>query len=553
MIHKVSISHFKKFDLLEFTLPDCGVICGPNNSGKTTLLQSLSTWSELGELWLRHTTDLTRKKNGEFHSAEVDIVDSGTLPPSISDELWHNKDTRKPISISVSAKDWSIGFSLHYQDASIVRIQPLAELSENHLKTYAESPLKALYIPSLSWLDIREPEYTQSVIEKRLAHSKGGIVLRNIIKVVSSDSEKWEKLQFTVKSFFGFELSKPSGDDPIMVRYKHLEIDHWYDLVNGAAGFLQILLLQSALLHSDAKLFLIDEPDAHLHALLKERIYALIKEHCRESSCQALIATHSGRLIDMAARENGNKLFVISKGSLNPITKAEADTLLKIPAEQIVFAQTSYSVLYLEGKSDLDILLEWAKTLDHPALKYLNGGFWVPVAEKRDRKNFAKKHFKSLKVLVPNLNALEVRDPNSSQGLPRSRQSGELIIQEGKRMPRGMKLAYWSRYEIENYLLHRQSLLRFVSKSFGAEKEERARIYMEKNWPSTLLESPFEPNVLDQAKGKAEVQNMLSESGINFSESDFHQIAGIMKPGEIHPNVASMLDLIENQMSLQDD
>ena len=447
MIHKVTISHFKKFDHIEFMLPNCGVICGPNNSGKTTLLQGLSTWSELGELWLRHNTDLTRKKNGEFHSAELDISDSGILPPSISDELWHNKNTRQPISISVSAKDWNIGFSLHYQDSPVVRIRPLADLSENHLNTYAESPLKALYIPSLSWLDIKEPEYTRPVIEKRLSHSKGGIVLRNMIKAVSSDSEKWEKLQFTVKSFFGFELSRPSGDDPIMVRYKHSEVDHWYDLVNGAAGFLQILLLQSALLHSDAKLFLVDEPDAHLHALLKERVYDLIKEHCREHDCQALIATHSGRLIDMAARENGNKLFVISGGGLNPITRTEADTLLKIPAEQIAFAQARHAVLYLEGKSDLDILLEWARILDHPSLKYLNGAFWVPIAEERGRKNFARRHFKSLKVLVPALNALEVRDPNSSQGLLHGRHSaGELVIVEGNRMPRDMKLAYWSRY-----------------------------------------------------------------------------------------------------------
>ena len=45
MIRKVVVSNFKKFEQQEFDIPDHLVIAGPNNSGKTSLLQAIAAWS----------------------------------------------------------------------------------------------------------------------------------------------------------------------------------------------------------------------------------------------------------------------------------------------------------------------------------------------------------------------------------------------------------------------------------------------------------------------------------------------------------------------------
>jgi len=51
MIRQVVIRNFKRFEEETFDLPDSVVLAGPNNSGKTTLLQALSTWWLALERW----------------------------------------------------------------------------------------------------------------------------------------------------------------------------------------------------------------------------------------------------------------------------------------------------------------------------------------------------------------------------------------------------------------------------------------------------------------------------------------------------------------------
>jgi hypothetical protein len=45
MISKVTLEYFKKFDKEQFDLEDTIVLAGPNNSGKSTLLQAIAVWS----------------------------------------------------------------------------------------------------------------------------------------------------------------------------------------------------------------------------------------------------------------------------------------------------------------------------------------------------------------------------------------------------------------------------------------------------------------------------------------------------------------------------
>jgi len=554
MIRRVVVSGFKKFRHLEFEPEKRVVIAGPNNSGKSTLLQALATWAELGEIWLRSNMDLEHQDYRSLHPVEVDVAHLRTLALPGFDQLWHNQDTGDPITIKVKTDDWSMGFDLTYQDATVATVEPVADISTPHLQAFAENPLTALYIPSLSGLDIREPEYSEGVVAGRLAHGKGGTVLRNMVQAASRDSEKWTTLQSTVKSFFDLELSVPSGDDPIAARYRHSARDHWYDLLNGSAGFLQTVLVQSALLHSNATLFLIDEPDAHLHALLKAKMYRLIREHCDENSSQVLIATHSGRLIEEAANEKGEKLFLVTAGDLRPVRRQDAEHLLTIPNEEIVLAETTQRVLYLEGKTDIDILRAWAKALDHPALQYLDTGFWVSTAEEKGRV-YAKKHYRALKAQVPALRALEVCDRNGTQGEYWDGLGlGELRIEKGRRStPEGMKVVYWTRYETENYLIHPNAILRFISRLLGKDAEESAREYMEGYLPRVLFEKPFETTDTDQIKGKTTISRILTAAGVELGESDYFELATVMSPNEIHPDVVAMLNEIESQFADQED
>ena len=51
MIHTVRIRGFKRFDEVEFRLPGHVVLAGPNNTGKTTVLQAIASWSLALRRW----------------------------------------------------------------------------------------------------------------------------------------------------------------------------------------------------------------------------------------------------------------------------------------------------------------------------------------------------------------------------------------------------------------------------------------------------------------------------------------------------------------------
>ncbi|MCY4039815.1 MAG: AAA family ATPase [Gammaproteobacteria bacterium] len=540
MIRSVHISNFKKFDRIEIELRDRTVIVGPNNSGKTSLLQAIASWSELGETWLENNADLVRDEHRAFHHVQVEATGLRTLALSSFDELWHNQSTTEPVSIEVATDRLQVGFELRYVEPTIADLGPSAKTSQDHLKAYAEQPLKALYVPTLSGLDVREPEYGDPVLETRLAHGKGGEIVRNLVRAVSRNKEQWEALQNTLQAFFGYELAMPSGSDPIRVRYRHSPEEHWYDLTSGSAGFLQTVLLQSALLHSDASIFLLDEPDAHLHALLKEKMYRLLREYCEVRGQQAVIATHSGRLIDEAARERGEKLFIVTTEGLNPVRRQEAKHLLQIPGDQIVLAETCRRVLYVEGKSDVDILREWAKVLGHPTVGLLDRVLCVTTAQEKG-KNYGDRHFRTLRSLVPNLVGLEIRDLNGG--------TRERSIGSKRESPTGLDVVQWKRYEIENYMIHPNAVSRLVLETLGEEAARRADEYMRRNLPGGLFDEPFEQTPADQTKGKVTIAMILAAAGLDLGESEYYRIAGQMKADEVHPDVVMMLDLIEQKLT----
>ncbi len=544
MINRIRIRNFKKFKTLDFRLIDRAVIAGPNNSGKTTLLQGIVTWAELAEIWLERVGDFARDKEGEFRRIRLELTDFKSLALASFDEMWRHQAMHGSISIRVVHERWDVAFDVRFKGSKVVSVGPTREVSEGDLESLSECPFRALYIPSLSGLDINEPEYGEKVLFTRLAQGKGGTVVRNILKVVSQDKAKWEQLQNVIKSFFGYEISYPSGADPIAVHFRHSPDGSWNNLVNGASGFLQTVLIQSALLYGKASIILIDEPDAHLHVLLKEKMYRHIREHCENQDCQLVISTHSGRLIKEAERESGNRLFLITNTGLNAVKKQDLQTLMALDGQEIISADLKQRVLYLEGKSDLEILREWAVVLNHPVVSFLDQPFWIPTAEQRLR-SFSKRHFSALKALVPNLKALEIRDKNESDAA-RDKQSepDKLQTQGGRGIPSGMILIWWNRYEIENYLIHPQAISRFVQQRSGDGAAAKVNEYMQQFLPSISLRDPFVPVATDQTKGKTVIGQILDAAGVELGESEYYRIAREMSGNEINPYAIKVLDFI---------
>ncbi len=545
MINKVRVRNFKKFSALDFNLKDHLVIAGQNNSGKTTLLQAIATWSEIALLWREENPDLAREDDGNYPSTNLNLLDFYSVPIADFDHLWKYQKIQEPVSIWLYTSQWEIGFEVLYKEGELAAIRPAEQVSEDDLEKYISNPLIPVYIPPLSGLDIEEHPFDPIVIPARLAQSRAGSVLRNLLFIVSQDEEKWSKLQEVVKSFFGYELEMPSlGAKKILARYRHYSQDVYYDLSSAASGFLQVLMIYAILLAKEALVVLVDEPDAHLHILLQGKMYSQLREYARKNGSQLIISTHSESLIKIVEQRY---LCVFQGDSPKMIADdIEHSALIRSLAYFnnmdicLVEQEVSPRILYVEGYSDITILREWARKLDHRLYAFLEKPFWkeAPYSPGNLVKGIsAKEHFEMLKLVRKDVMGVELRDSDGRSPEP-------------KVFPNGLKQIFWQRYEIESYLIYPDAITRFAVSVGGERTGSKVQEYLEDNLPRAVLRNPMgDHNEFKERKAK----NILSEilGAADIYESDYSLIATQMNRDEIHPEVIEKLDAIADCLGIE--
>lgn len=92
MLTGLSIRNFKCFDEADLTLANSMVLTGPNNSGKTSILQALALWHTGLRAWLDHEADASPalKRRG----ATLNRRDITAEPMLEANLLWSRLRTR---------------------------------------------------------------------------------------------------------------------------------------------------------------------------------------------------------------------------------------------------------------------------------------------------------------------------------------------------------------------------------------------------------------------------------------------------------------------------
>jgi len=299
-----------------------------------------------------------------------------------------------------------------------------------------------------------------------------------------------------------------------------------------------------------ASILLLDEPDAHLHVILQDGIYSELKSVAGEKNSQLIIATHSEVVINAV---DPTELCVVLRKPRMLATSEERRRLMKSLAilsnVDIMLAEDAPGILYLEDYTDLDLLRTWAKILDHPCYEILTTRLlWKPIVS-QTRPGAAgilsREHYEALKLVREDLPGLELLDGDARPEIPRTEITG-----------RGFQRARWPRYEVESYLVHPGALERFVEKQVGpGEMSRQARrdmlSHLESVFRKDFLENPMQPeplveNYLRTRKARTEIlPQILSAAGLSgFPYTRYHEIAAVMRPEEIHPDVVTVLDAI---------
>ena len=550
-INKATIRNFKRFKEETFDLGGNVVLAGPNNSGKTTLLQAIATWSLVLERW-RELNDYQRH-NGAYTRAPITRQTFYSVPLRVFDLLWHERTLGSGIEIEVTLDGKPVTMEVSRQSTEQVYVRPRKDVDREWLKNLDHS-FKPVFVPAMTGLNIEEPVYQQPKIKQLLGQGKPGDVLRNLLVETHYNQAAWEKLVKSIRGMFGYELLPPNADGPsIIAEYQHSQKQKAvkFDIASAGSGFLQVLMLLTFLHSRQGTVLLLDEPDAHLHVILQDRIYSELRVAAQANNSQLIIATHSEVVINAVDPRELCALLDTPRKIANNEEKASLIQSLSILSNMdIMLAMEKKNILYVEGHTDLDILRVWARILQHCIQSFIERPFWKPtVSETRlQAKGIkAQDHFESLLLAQDGLRGVQIIDRDGNKNIPEQTDSFDGSL---------LKLC-WQRYEIENYLVHPAVLARFIEKSVGPNAPlaniDAMREEMRKNLPGIVVDEPMKDHdVLITTKMRDSIlPEILGNAGLpNFLYTRYSEIAAVMQPDEVHPEITQKLDAIADHLKL---
>lgn len=565
MIKQVKVRHFKQFEKQTFEVGDSVILAGPNNSGKTTLLQAIAVWNLALQKWLakrsaskaklRTGVPITRKDFTAIPLREMKLLWTDTSTALKKDELKAGQKLGTPRVMTITLEGdtgndkWELTFEFHYQSHEMISVKP----SPKHMDSIpkAAQDFRVVHVPPFSGIGAEETQYKPEYQDLLIGQGKPGDIVRNLLVEVYGQNDKtfWTELCEQIEQLFGFKLLPPDyeGRPFIMCEYlpgiprgKGMNGLPRLDIASAGSGFHQVLMLLAFFYARPASVLLLDEPDAHLHVILQEQIYQKLRSIASERHCQLMIATHSEVLIDATSPDR-----IISFYGRHPhllVDDVERDqvreALKRLSALDILLAEDVKGVLYVESENDFNLLRAWAKVLEHPLLKWFNNSpLWRDNRGRNPRE--ARAHFFALRAIKPEVKGYLLLD-GDNRDMPERELSGE-----------GLVIGRWIRYESENYLLHPDALIRYLPSEFPL-LTEGAKKYLKDELPGAVLREPLgDHDYLNRTPAsKTILPGFFKATGIHMPKNEYYRIAEKMLKDEIADEVKDKLNDISRLMGI---
>lgn len=559
MIAKITTKFFKRFDSQEFLLKPLSLLAGPNNSGKSSLLQAAMVWNLAMQKWSEKKGPGSGSTAKDRQGAPITRQEFTALPLPSMDQLWTDTHTSfrknegkqgapRPLVITLEGtdkkgKDWHVGFEFRYSGPEQIHVKPVAA-DLPYFET-AKEEVKVIYVPPFSGIGVNETRHDRPYQDMLVGQGKAGDILRNLLLEVAEagDGMAWDKLKRHIEEVFGYRLLKPSYDGTPYITCQYLKgVPEGrsnrglapLDVSTTGSGFHQVLMILAFMFARPSSLILLDEPDAHLHVLLQKNLYDILRKLCRESKGQLIIATHSEVLIDSTSPSEIVSFYTKPHPLASESERSQVrEALKRVTSLDMLLAENAAGILYLEGSTDFDLLKAWAEVLGHPLTQWFAKlPFWQNNQGCNPKE--ARSHFFAMKAIRPSIKAVLLLD-----GDKRNLQDHELTAE-------GLELLRWDRYEAESYLLHPASLMRFLAREAGPLFAKASLDYLKEQVPPAFFNAPLETiNFLrSEAASKTLLPELFSRAELNLPKGNYFTIAQQMRKEEIPQEVSDKLTAI---------
>ncbi len=565
MLTSIKIRNFKRFADVDIELGKAVVLIGPNNSGKTTVLQALALW----DIGVRRWNEKRKGKPSPEKRPGVTINrrDLVSIPVPLSNLLWrdlHVRDVtrvekdgkRSPKTQNVRVelivagvtreKPWSCGLEFDYANEESFYCRPIrtGEGQERMPVPDEVENVHVAFLPPMSGLADREFLKQQGEIGVLIGQGQTAQVLRNLCyQIYEMNDGQWDNLVAHILELFGVVLLAPqftAQRSEITMAYKD-EPGSELDLSSSGRGLQQTLLLLAHLYANPRAVLLLDEPDAHLEILRQRQTYNLLTQVAEQQGSQMIAASHSEVVLNEATDRDVVIAFVGKPHRMDDRGSQVLKALRDIGFDQYYQAEQTGWVLCLENSTDLSILQAFAKVLNHPAKGFLERPFVHYVATNLPQR--ARDHFFGLQEAKRDLVGIAIFDR-----LPGELQSGGPLVE-----------TMWRRREIENYFCVEEVLLAYARHDlpddlFGqAESQQREQAMREAIAEVTkALKTLNKPDPWSfDVKASDEFLDPLFKKffeklklPLQLRKSEYHVLASLTPRDKVDHEIAEKLDAI---------
>ena len=497
MIRSISLFNFKRFDKFTVRAQSGNVLVGPNNSGKSSILDAL----RLLDAGIRYSRAkrpmLLDTKHGYFDGFKIP---EKSLPFSLSNitKDYNAEDAEIVIEHENSAK----AYLLLHPDREVRFFIDNGKRFSTSKKFREAFPLDLVIVPTLSPLESHEPLVQPETVQRNRSTRLAARTLRNIWHLESK--ENFEAFaQKVERAWPGIEILPPElvkSNPPFLEMF--LKENRLTREVQWAGfGFQVWLQIHTHIIRGrEDSILVMDEPDIYLHPDLQHRLYYDIKEQFR----QFFIATHATEIINEA--ETSEIVVVNPKNKTGKRIRGDQDYDQMLTyigsAENADFAKISKvrKVIFVEG-NDARLIRRIARQLklnnlvsDQKAPIFRLGGF----SEWRRAKNAVWAFKELLGVEIDTLCVFD-RDYRSTD------EANHFSAQMKKS---GLESCVLSRKEIENYLLVPEA----IAKAINLELSQKGKA------PATVSSDEISDTIFElSAEHKIYVSGQLAAHSVRFA------------------------------------
>lgn len=397
MLKRIRCTNFRGFHDFDTPLDAISVFLGPNSSGKTTALHAVRLGCEALHLALNADTPARVEDNQLWiEVTKGTLVNSAQLLPLMDwralfvdqvvgegvsltlDLTFEETDPVQEIHIRIDcARNAQLKLTVRARASAVVTsvgvLPKRSVLINQRLRQFLlEHAPVAVFVPPF-YGTVRDEEYrSRAVIDQLLGSGDQSHAVRNL--VVDLSVEQFDRLNAFLADTIGARITTRTSQNDIP-RVTHLKVEFRdnngdIELSAAGAGLINLVALFTALsrwrLESIQRrvIFLLDEPEAHLHPRLQaesaERLGRLVT---REFAAQLILATHSVDILNRLSTRGARLIRCDRKANPSAVTLESDAHLFDDLAEWVEMAPytainflASRRVVFCEGKSELTVL-----------------------------------------------------------------------------------------------------------------------------------------------------------------------------------------------------